>query len=128
MFKKVAISTYEFMSVFSSAREREDDAVKWLRRAAKLGSANAQNQLGTRYAEGLGMSRDKVEAARWYKQAAEQGDMYAQANIGWAFYESRGVTQSYELALSWYKKAAEPEINGRYYEKNISAGDCSNVY
>jgi len=49
---------------------------------AEQGDADAQNNLGVRYATGEGVTQDKVEAAKWYRKAAEQGNAYAQCNLG----------------------------------------------
>ena len=49
------------------------EAVRWIRKAAKQGPADAQYNLGGMYANGQGVNLDHAEAVRWYRKAAEQG-------------------------------------------------------
>ena len=42
------------------------EALKWYRRAAERGQASAQHNLGTMYAEGLGVPQDYVQAYMWF--------------------------------------------------------------
>ena len=48
-----------------------DEAVKWFRKAADKGHAEAQFNLGGCYKRGEGVAKDLTEAARWYRKAAE---------------------------------------------------------
>ena len=54
-----------------TANERE--AVSWYRKAADLGQAEAQYNLGSCYDAGVGVETDKLEAKSWYQKAANQG-------------------------------------------------------
>ena len=45
---------------------------------AEDGDAEAQDDLGNRYADGEGVAQDDAEAATWYQKAAEQGDVWVQ--------------------------------------------------
>src|SRR5947199_2117398 len=57
------------------------EAVRWYRLAAEQGNAEAQNDLGVMYLDGLGLREDAAEAAKWYRKAAEQGLAIAQFNL-----------------------------------------------
>jgi len=46
------------------------EAVKWYRKAADQGLAQAQSRLGVMYAKGQGVSQDYVEACKWFDLAA----------------------------------------------------------
>lgn len=83
------------------------EAVKWYRKAAEQGQADAQTNLGYCYEKGYGVTQDYVEAVKWYRKAAEQGEAYAQNNLGECYYYGRGVTQDYVEAVKWYSKAVE---------------------
>ena len=48
------------------------EAVKWYRKAAEQGDAEAQFNLGLMYADGEGVPKDYAEAVKWYRKAAEQ--------------------------------------------------------
>ncbi len=63
-----------------------EEAVKWFRKAAENGYADAQNRLGARYSNGQGVIKDEEEAFRWFLKAAEQGHSKAQSNVGYRYY------------------------------------------
>jgi TPR repeat protein len=48
-------------------------ALRLFRLAAEQGDADAQNNLGGMYAEGLGVAADAVEAYMWFELAASAG-------------------------------------------------------
>ena len=83
------------------------EAVRWWRKAAELGHAQAQCNLGVMYSSGQGVTEDKAEAVRWYRKAAEQGLAIAQSNLGIMYYRGEGVPQDKSEAVRWYRKAAE---------------------
>jgi len=82
-------------------------AVKWFRKAAEQGNANAQFDLGVMYFNGQGVPKNHTEAAKWLSKAAEQGDAEAQGAFGSMYYYAWGVPQDYTKALKWFRKAAE---------------------
>ena len=57
-------------------------AVKWYRKAADQGHAEAQTHLAGCYEAGKGCDQDYRKAARWYLKAAEQGRSDAQYALG----------------------------------------------
>lgn len=58
------------------------EAVKWYRRAASQGHANAQLNAGAMLYKGDGVPRDYGEAAMWFRKAAEQGNADAKKFLG----------------------------------------------
>ena len=62
------------------------EAVKWYRKVAEQGIAEAQYNLGVCYFYGKGVRRDYAEAVKWYRKAAEQGIAEAQSNLGVCYY------------------------------------------
>ena len=54
------------------------EAVKWYRKAAEQGIAEAQYNLGVMYANGEGVPRDQAKAVEWLQKAAKQGLAKAQ--------------------------------------------------
>ena len=124
MLRNIKIIYHEFMGNIRKAQEKENLASAHYLKAAKLGSPKSQNEIGTRYNEGNGVTKDQVESARWYEKAADQGYMYAQANIGWAFYEGVGVTQSYEQSMSWYVKSAAQGHSESQYNLGLMYADA----
>jgi len=83
------------------------EAVRWYRKAAEQGDANAQCNLGGMYKNGRGVKQDHAEAVRWYLKAAEQGQAGAQCNLGGMYENGQGVRQDHAEAVRWYLKAAE---------------------
>ena len=83
------------------------DAVSWYRKAADLGHAGAQNNLGVCYDRGEGVAADEIEAVKWYRKAAEQGDAIAQCNLGNSYRYGWGVAVDLAEAKKWYHKAAD---------------------
>ncbi len=59
----------------------EAEAVKWYRKAAEQGVANAQTFLGLMYADGRGVVRDELEACKWWLLASAQGEENAKKII-----------------------------------------------
>lgn len=55
--------------------ENRKEAVKWYRKAAEQGDADAQHNLGSMYKNGRGVSRDLVEAYASYSVAAANGSV-----------------------------------------------------
>ena len=74
---------------------------------AAQGDAEAQLQLGMRYAEGDGVIRDDKEAAKWFSLAAKQGLAEAEYQYGLALLRGRGVLQDYQAAFAWIEKPAQ---------------------
>jgi hypothetical protein len=74
---------------------------------AEQGDAEAQQQLGLRYAEGDGVIQNDKEAAKWFALAARQGLAEAQYQYGLALLQGRGVVQDYRAAFSWIEKPAQ---------------------
>ena len=82
------------------------EAVKWYRRVAEWGVAEAQVNLGFMYAKGRGVLQDHAEAMKWYRKAAEQGVAKAQFNIAIMYQNGWGVARDDAEALKWTRKAA----------------------
>ena len=103
------------------------EAVKWYRKAAEQGHAEAQNNLGECYYYGNGVEKNYKEAAKWYRKAAEQGDAYAQCNLGYCYEYGRGVEKNYTEAVKWYRKAAEQGYAKAQYNLGVRYFDGRGV-
>ena len=77
------------------------EAVKWFRKAAEQGHAQAQNNLGDMYRTGEGVPMDSKEAVKWFRKAAEQGEAQAQRNLGVMYDSGVGVLQNFVTAYAW---------------------------
>lgn len=66
------------------------EAVKWFRKAAKLGNSEGQFSLGKMYEKGNGVPKNLVEAYAWFNLAAASGHAAAMEcvrswSINWVF-------------------------------------------
>ena len=105
----------------------DEEAAKWYRKAAEQRNAIAQNNLGTMYYNGKGVTKNYAEAVKWYRKAAEQGNANAQPRQWYVLGELRpkqgmyvhgyGVTKDHAEAAKWYRKAAEQ--GNAFAQKNL---------
>ena len=61
---------------------------------------------GLKYAVGVGVAEDDVEAVRWYRLAAEQGHAGAQLGLGTMYSNGDGVPEDAVLAYMWWHLSA----------------------
>ena len=82
-------------------------AVKWYRKAAEQGNAEAQNRVAFCLFDGVGGIQDSVEAVKWWEKAAEQGHVEAQNRLAYCLFNGIGGIQDFAEATKWWQKAAE---------------------
>jgi TPR repeat protein len=89
----------------SAARARGDyaAALRLLRPLAEKGGAEAQNNLGVMYFQGIGVAKDLKEAEKWYRMAAEQGHPAAQSGLGLI----KLMSKDYKEAAKWIQLSAD---------------------
>jgi len=85
--------------------QSSEEAVRWWRKAAALGDANAMFSLGDLM--GHTMPVDHVAALQWFRKAAELGDANAMTSIGTWYYYGAGVKDDMSAAVEWWHKAAD---------------------
>lgn len=73
---------------------------------AQKGDAEAQFQLGARFALGEGVTQSYEEAVKWYRKAARHNHASAQYALGVCYAEGLGVRQSLSKSEKWHRKAA----------------------
>ena len=86
--------------------KNEAEAVKWYRKAAEQGIANAQFRLGVCYEDGMGVVKDEAEAMKWWRKAAEQGFSSAQISLGLYYANGQGVVKNDVEGYKWALLAA----------------------
>jgi TPR repeat protein len=106
---------YEKGEKFYYEAENYEEAVKWYRKAAEQGHANAQFYLGVLYHTGRGVEQNYEEAIKWLRKATAQDFGPAQYLMGHLYRDGNGVEKNYEEAVKWYRKAAE---QGSEYAQN----------
>lgn len=65
------------------------EAVRWYRKAAEQGNAEAMNNLGSAYCAGSGVPQSLSECARLFRKSAELGNDTAMFNLGLMFENGR---------------------------------------
>ncbi len=78
-----------------------------LRSGAERGDANAQFELGAKYASGDGVVQNYNEAVKWFNKAAESGHVLSAATLGAFYWAGRGVRQDYVSAYMWSEVAKQ---------------------
>ena len=73
---------------------------------AEAGDAEAMNNVGEIYEQGVRGAPDYTLAAAWYRKAAEAGSRRGQRNLAALYEQGLGVEASDEQAVAWYRKAA----------------------
>ena len=77
------------------------------RQAGARGDAEAQADLGGRYAMGIGVKKDYAEAVRMYRMAAAQGNARGQCGLGVCYARGDGVKKDDVEAVKWFRQAAD---------------------
>lgn len=86
--------------------ERFQTGLKYLKRAAYAGQANALNQLGEMYEQGNNVTKDYKSAFGFYLMGALKGDAKSQFNVARLYFAGKGAPQDYENGLKWMSRAA----------------------
>ena len=113
---------YNQMGKELEEKDLYDNAVKWYFKAAEMGNADAQVNLGCFYHFGHAVPQDYAKALEWFTKAAQQGDAGAQYLTANALYNNRGAPPNMTAeerrtaALYWYKKSAEGGDEGAKQE------------
>jgi len=124
-YSKSTTEKYFVLGLKCYSNSDYEEALKWYRKAAEQGHADAQFKLGVCYSNGYNVAKDYKEAAKWFRKAAEQGQADAQDALGVYYLFGYGVAKDYKEAAKWFRKAAEQgNANAQY-----NLGDCySNGY
>ncbi len=81
-------------------------ALKYFKKSAKQGDADAQFNIGYMYSQGKGVTRDKTQAIKWYTKAAEQGKANASYNLALEYqYGCKNIKRDYSQMIKWYAKS-----------------------
>ena len=141
-----AAAQYELAKTYaeSGLLRNTEESMRWYRKAAENGNAEAQSVLGYMYLNGEGVAKDKAMALEWlhkaakqdhpdaylslglasgdanesfnyYLKAAELENTLAQGMVGERYRKGDGVDQDLEKAFEWWLKAAEQlEFSAQY--------------
>ncbi len=89
--------------------EDDAEAVRWYRKAADQGLAQAQHNLGTLYANGEGVPQDHVIALMWLILSRAGGDERAQSLLASIGRRATGeqIATAQKLAREWHEQHSQ---------------------
>lgn len=93
--------------------------MKWFRRAAENGHAQAQNYMGTIYYQGIGVTKSVKDAKYWWQKAADQGHEKAKEalrNVAKAEAEAKVKAEAEAKAKAQAEAKAKAEAEARAEE------------
>jgi TPR repeat protein len=82
-------------------------ALRWWRKAAAQGCAEAHVEIGKCYFQGRGVPKDEIQGHHWFSLAATMGDVRAESYIAHCFQVGKPVKKDYAEAIKWYTLAAD---------------------
>jgi localization factor PodJL len=115
-------AAYEVAIRFAEGRgvpQNNQEAARWLDRAAKQGLVPAQFRLGGLYEKGTGVKKDLATARDLYLAAAEKGNGKAMHNLAVLYAEGVNGPPDYRNAAKWFREAAEHGIRDSQYNLGI---------
>jgi len=117
-----AAAAFEIATRYSEGRgvaQNNEQAARWLERAAKQGLAPAQFRLGGLYEKGIGLKKDLTAARDLYIAAAEKGNGKAMHNLAVLYAEGINGPANYRDAAHWFREAADRGITDSQYNLAI---------
>ena len=88
----------------------DEEAFRWYLKAAELGNAAAQTNVGFMYKRGQGVERNFERGCHWdsraaasYRSGAETGDAEARSCLGEMCWQGRGAKQDLAQAVFWLR-------------------------
>ncbi len=104
-------ASYELAEILlKDAKDREDEnflmGLKYLKRSAYAGQADALTQLGEFYEKGEWVDKDLKSAFGFYLMGALKGNARSQYYVARLYFAGKGVTQDYENGLKWLTRSA----------------------
>ena len=92
-----------YRKMFSHPQNPEPEVIS---PKADYGDAEVQFNMGLKFANGQGATRDYAQAAEWYHKAAEQCHSLAQFNLGMMYAHGQGVARDAAQSVIWFGRAA----------------------
>ena len=109
--------------------------IRWVRRAAELGYADAMVALGNEYANAQPelksgsftervtvLPKDPALALSWYRKGAEAGSVWGMAILGHTLLEGRNTPKDSAAGFRWVKRAVENSTDYGYAMRLL--GNC----
>jgi TPR repeat protein len=114
----------------SMARTVPGASLSNIKAQAERGDANAEFELGAKYASGEDVKQSYPQAVKWFTKAADQGHVLAAATLGAFYWAGRGLPQDYVSAYMWSAIAKEGGDEASKYRvailgSRMSAGEVN---
>ena len=109
--KKANFYTFKTFPL-SDLAKNYSEAVKWYRKAAERGIADAAYELGVMYENGIGVQKNLAEAIDWYRNAAASGHEEARAKLKKMEAYAYGTNCGTNIVVQHYEDALE--LSGRH--------------
>jgi TPR repeat protein len=82
-------------------------ALEAFRKAAWLGNAEAMEEVGLAYKDGLGAAQNYETAYQWFQRAAEHGSAHGMFSVAVTYMTGKGVAPDQAKVAEWTRKSAE---------------------
>lgn len=104
-------AAYELAEILLADAQNKDDerfemGLKYLKRAAYAGQADALNQLGEFYEKGDWVTKDYKNAFGFYLMGALKGNAKAQYNVSRLYFLGLGTPRDHENGIKWMSRSA----------------------
>jgi hypothetical protein len=103
----------------------EAESIRLLRKGARLGDLEAQNELAKLLREGSRVEQNEAESFEWFKKAATQGHTDAQLNLSRAYLQGAGVEQDLVRGFAWIEVCVAKNIREAIRERHTARGTLS---
>jgi TPR repeat protein len=97
----------------TAAYQRKDfaSAIGFWQPLADAGNAEAQDRIGSLYANGEGVTQDPAKAVDWFRKSADQGNAEAEWRLSLVYLRGGGpLTKDVPTGLAWLRKAADRDF------------------
>ena len=85
----------------------QEEANKWIEKAADKGNTEAMVYLASMYDKGVGVVQSDKLAFAWVEKSAQANNLIGQRLLGGKYYHGTGVEQDHQQARYWFEKAAK---------------------
>ena len=115
-----AQSADDYLNQALYAEDNSKEQFDLYMKAAELGNAEAQYEVGRCYASSnRGVAQDYYEAFKWFKKSADQGYVDAIYEVGEAYYDGQGVQKDYKMAEKYFLSAAYKGYGNAYFDLGL---------
>jgi TPR repeat protein len=103
-------------------------AARWFKRAADMGYADAEYDLGIMYFNGRGVDQSFEAAAHLLRQSARQGQPNAQFRLATLYYTGRGVARNSAKEAFWLEQAARQGLTKAQYNLAVMYANGDGIF